>query len=187
MEVAECLIRHKPSRIPIVTFSFFPVEEAVSQWLRDLLKATQLVQSKSLQVTYISLITSILCKYVRDAPTYRQMPTSPTSLFLHIGPSPVCILLLFSCYVVSNSLQTHGLQHSSLAYLSLSSGVCSCLCPLSRWCHLIISSSAAPFSFCLQSFPASESFPMSHYFASHGQKNIGDLASASVLPINIQG
>ena len=72
---------------------------------------------------------------------------------------------------MSNSLQTHGLQHSSLAYLSLSSGVCSCLCPLSRWCHLIISSSAAHFSFCLQSFPASESFPMSHFFASTWPKN----------------
>ena len=29
------------------------------------------------------------------------------------------------------------------------------------WCYLIISSSAVPFSFCLQSFPASGSFPMS--------------------------
>ena len=32
---------------------------------------------------------------------------------------------------------------------------------LSRWCYLIISSSATPFSFCLQSFPASGSFPTS--------------------------
>ena len=49
--------------------------------------------------------------------------------------------------------------------------------------HPIISSSVVPFSSCLQSFPASGSFPMSPFFTSGGQ-SIG--ASASVLPINIQ-
>ena len=58
-------------------------------------------------------------------------------------------------------------------------------CPLSRWCHPAISSSVIPFSFCLQSFPASGSFPMSQHFASGGQ-SIGVSASASVLPMNIQ-
>ena len=47
------------------------------------------------------------------------------------------------------------------------------------------SSSAAPFSFLLQSFPASGSFPMSWLFASGGQ-SIGTSASVSVLPMNIQ-
>ena len=56
-------------------------------------------------------------------------------------------------------------------------------CPLSRWCYPTISSSAVPFSSCLQSFPASGSFPMSQFFASDGQ-SIG--VSASVLPMNIQ-
>ena len=56
-------------------------------------------------------------------------------------------------------------------------------CPLSQWCHPTISSSVIPFS-CLQSFPASGSFPMSWLFASGGE-NIG--ASSSVLPVNIQG
>ena len=60
---------------------------------------------------------------------------------------------------------------------------CSNSCPLSWWCHLIISSSAVPFSSCLQSFPASGSFPLSQFFTSGGQ-NIG--ASASALPMNIQ-
>ena len=46
--------------------------------------------------------------------------------------------------------------------------------------------SAAPFSFCLQSFPASRSFPMSWFFTSGG-KSIEASASASVLPKNIQG
>ena len=58
-------------------------------------------------------------------------------------------------------------------------------CPLSQGCYPIISSSAAPFSFCLQSFPASGSFSMSELFESGGQR-IGASASASVLPVNIQ-
>ena len=56
-------------------------------------------------------------------------------------------------------------------------------CPLSRWCHPNISSSVVPFSFCPQSFPASESFPVSQLFTSGGQ-SIGVSASASVLPMN---
>ena len=58
-------------------------------------------------------------------------------------------------------------------------------CPLSQWCHPAVSSSIIPFSSCLQSFPASGSFPMSQVFASGGQ-SIGASASASVLPMNIQ-
>ena len=61
--------------------------------------------------------------------------------------------------------------------------VCSNLCPSSQWCHPTISSSVVPFS-CLQSFPASGSFPTSCLFTSGGQ-SIG--TSASVLPVNIQG
>ena len=68
---------------------------------------------------------------------------------------------------------------------SLSPGVCSNSCPFSQWCYLTISSSAAPF-FCPQSFPASGSFPMSQLFPSDGH-SIGASASASVLPMNIQG
>ena len=59
------------------------------------------------------------------------------------------------------------------------------LSPSSQWCHLTISSSFAPFSPCLQSFPASGSFPMNQFFASGGP-SIGASASASVLPMNIQ-
>ena len=56
---------------------------------------------------------------------------------------------------------------------------------MSQWCHPTISSSVLPFSSCLQSFPASGSFPISRLFAS-GSQSIGALASASVLPMNIQ-
>ena len=58
-------------------------------------------------------------------------------------------------------------------------------CPLNRWCHPTISSSAFPFSSWPQSFPASGSFQMSQLFASGGQ-SIGVLASTSVLPMNTQ-
>jgi len=78
------------------------------------------------------------------------------------------------------------MQHSSLLYPSLSPRVCSNSCPLSQWCHPTILSSIAHFSSCLQFFPASESFPMSWFFASEGQ-SIQTSASASVLPMNIQG
>ena len=48
------------------------------------------------------------------------------------------------------------------------------------------SASVIPFSFCLQSFPASGSFPIGWLFAS-GSQSIGVSASASVLPMSIQG
>ena len=86
----------------------------------------------------------------------------------------------FSCWVVSDSLWPHGLQHSRPPCPSPTSGVYSNSCPLNRWCHPTISSSVAPFS-CLQSFPASGSFQMSQCFVSGGQ-NIG--FSFSISPSN---
>ena len=65
---------------------------------------------------------------------------------------------------MSNSLPPHELQHARLPCPSLSPRVCSKSCPLSQWCHPIISSSFASFSSCSQSFPASGSFPMSWFF-----------------------
>ena len=87
------------------------------------------------------------------------------------------VLWLLSCSVVSNSLLPHELQHTRLPYPSLSSGVCSNSCPLSWWCHQTISSSIAPFSSCLQPFPAAGSFPLSQFFPSCGQST-GTSASA---------
>ena len=89
-----------------------------------------------------------------------------------------------SCSVMSDSLWPNGLQHARLLCSSPTPGACSNSCLLSRWCYTTISSSVIPFS-CLQSFPASEPFPMSQFFASGGQ-SIGVSTSASVLPMNIQ-
>ena len=91
--------------------------------------------------------------------------------------------LLLSHSVMSSSLRLHDY---STPGLPLSPGVCSKSCPLSEWCYLTISSSAALFSFCLQSCPASGSFPVSWLFSSNGQ-TIGASALASVFPVNIQG
>ena len=93
-------------------------------------------------------------------------------------------LLLFNCSGMSDSLWLHGLQHARLPCPSPSPRVCSNSCPLSRWCHPAILSSAVPFSSCPQSFLASGCFPMTWLFASGGQ-SIGASTSASVLPINI--
>jgi len=88
---------------------------------------------------------------------------------------------------MSDSLQPYGLQHVSLPCPSLSSGVCSNSCPLNQWCHLpTISSSITPFSSCFQFSLALGSFPMSWLFTPDVQI-IGASASASVLPVNIQG
>ena len=76
------------------------------------------------------------------------------------------------------------MQHSRLPCPSPIPETCSNLCSLSWWCHPTISFSIVPFS-CLQSFPASGSFPMSQFFASCGQST-GASASASVLPMIIQ-
>ena len=54
----------------------------------------------------------------------------------------------FSRSVVSDSLRLHELQHARPP------------CPSSQWCQPAISSSGIPFSYCPQSLPASESFPM---------------------------
>ena len=87
--------------------------------------------------------------------------------------------------VMSDSLWPHELQHTRSPCPSPTPGVHPNPCPLSRWCHLIISSSVIPFSSCPQSFPASGTFQMSQLFAS-GRQSIGVSASTSVLSMNIQ-
>ena len=101
----------------------------------------------------------------------------------YIFPDPYSVQ--FSSTVVSDSLWPHGLQHTRFPCPSLAPRACSNSCPPSRWYHPTISSTVVPFSSCLQSFPASGSFPMSWFFPSGGQQ-MGASASSSVLPMNIQ-
>ena len=107
-------------------------------------------------------------------------------LILRLISECISLMLLFSCSVVPSSLRPHGLQHTGLLCPSLSPWVCSKSCPWSQWCHPTISSSVTHFSSCLQSFPASESFPASWFLTSDGQR-IRTSAASSVLPMNIQG
>ena len=94
----------------------------------------------------------------------------------------------FSHSVVSDSLQSHGLQHarcpSSFPCPSSTPRACWNSCPSSWWFHPTISSSVVSFS-CIQSCPASGSFPMSQFFTSGGQ-NTGVSASALILSTNMQ-
>ena len=92
----------------------------------------------------------------------------------------------FSVNKLCRTLQPQGLQHVRCPCPPLPPEVCSNSCPLSWWSYPTLSSSAAPFSFCLLSFPASGSFPIDWLFASNGQ-HTGASSSASVCPMNIQG
>ena len=83
------------------------------------------------------------------------------------------------------TLQPQELMNTKLPCPLLSLQVGSNSCPLSRWCYPTISFSIDPFA-CLQSFPASGSFPMSQFFTSGGQST-GVSASTSVLPMNSEG
>ena len=93
-------------------------------------------------------------------------------------------MFLFSRPVMSDSLWPHGQKHTGPPCLSPSPEVCPRSCPLH--CHPAISSSDVLFSFCSQASPASRIFPMSWLFTS-GDQNTGASASASVLPVSIQG
>ena len=91
----------------------------------------------------------------------------------------------FSHSVVSDSLRPHEPPHTRPPCPSQTPGVYPNPGPSSCWCHPAISSSVVLFSSCLQSFPASGSFPMSQLSAWDGQ-NIGVSVSTSVLPMNTQ-
>ena len=108
----------------------------------------------------------------------RRRPKKTQSLQSHSSVTQSCLIL-----------RPYGLQHASPPCPSPTPRACPNSCLSSRWCHSTISFSVAPFS-CLQSFPASGSFPMSQFFASVGQNICIQVAeaeaSASVLPMNIQ-
>ena len=93
-----------------------------------------------------------------------------------------CHSVAKSCPTLCKPMDCRMLSSSALHFPR----VCSNSHPLSQWWYLTISSSAAIFSFCLQSFPASGSFPMIRLFALSSQ-SIGASASVSVLPMIIQG
>ena len=91
----------------------------------------------------------------------------------------------FSHSVMSDSLWPHGLQHARPPCPSPTPEAYSNSRPSSQWCHPTISPCVIPLFSHLQSFPGSESFPVSQFFAS-GSQSIGASASASVPPKKTQ-
>ena len=109
-------------------------------------------------------------------------------LFLYLFNMYFWILYLFSSVRSLSHVQLFGIPWTAARQTSLSiTNFLSLLkfMSIESWCHPTISSSVAPLSSCLQSFPASTSFPVSQFFTSDGQ-SIGASASASVLSMNIQ-
>ena len=101
------------------------------------------------------------------------------------GGIGIQLLLLFSCSVVSHSLQPHGLQYARLPCPTVSQGLLRCM-SMSWSCHPTLYPFVALFSSRSQSFSACGSFQMSWFFISGG-RNIGVSASESVIPMNIPG
>jgi len=142
---------------------------------------------------YLLLSTKIseyFCCWDQSTGALRWLKHQESSLFCHcvylaafIDQKPCCPSVAKLCPTLCNPVN-QGVQHTRLPCPLLSCRVCSNSCQLSQWCHSTVSSSVTPFSSCPQSFPASESFPVSWLIASGGQ-SIG--VSASVLPMNIQG
>ena len=140
--------------------------------------------------TCVSCISCIdRCVLCRWAPRHALNTCTTCSVSYSLGillcSSKGISSVQFSRSVVSNSLWPHESQHARPPCPSPTPGVYSDSCPLSRWCHPTISSSVIPFSSCLQSFPASGSFPMSQLFSWGGQST-GVSALASVLPVKTQ-
>ena len=108
-------------------------------------------------------------------------------IVIHYSPTlPQFNSVQFTCSVMSDSLRPHELQHARPPCPSTTPRVHSNSCPSSQWCHPAISSSVVPFSSSPQSFPASESFPMSQLVAWGGQSTWVS-ALASFLPKKSQG
>ena len=115
----------------------------------------------------------------------RQLTFPPGAFVISLGSS-----IQFShCHVWLSAIPWTIAHQASLSF-TISWSLLK-LIPLSWWCLPTILSSVIPFSSCLQSFPATRSFPMSQLFSwkrrASGGWSIGASASASALPLNIQG
>ena len=144
-------------------------------------------------ILYVTVWRTTLLFSMEAARNHFAFPPSGPKSCNFSTSSPALIFCLFVCLysvqfshsVMPNSLRPHGLQHTRLPCPSQTPRVCSKSWASSQWSHPTLSSSVIPFSSCLQSSPASGSFPMSQFFASNGQ-SIGVSALASDLPMNIQ-
>ena len=169
--------QHSACRVPVLEWSpdhrpplicSTPISGSLLAWCtRPLLPLSRFLKNKCIYFSHIiGTHTKSFC----------------SDCFLCLDVFPCCWSVTQSCL----SLQSHRLQPTRLPCPSLSPGVCSNSHPLSQWCHPNISSSVALFASCPQSFLALRSFAVSWLFTSGGQ-SIEASASASVLPMSIQG
>ena len=129
---------------------------------------------------WLSLLSSVK-RVMSLLASFLQFDSNINSLHKVKCRHPQNIFSSVHCSVMSDSLWSYELQHARPRCPSATPGVHPNSCPSSQWCHSAISSSVVPFSSCLQSLPASESFSMSQLFAWGGQST-GVSALASFLP-----
>ena len=133
-----------------------------------------------------NIVLEVLATAIREEKEIQEIQTGKEEVKLSLFVDDMILYISsvqFSCSVVSYSLQPHESQQTRPPCPSPTPRVYSNSCPLSQSCIPAISSSVVSFSYCPQSLPASETFPMSQLFA-WGGKRIGVSASASVLPMN---
>ena len=164
---------------------------SVCQASRSFTISQSLLKNYSLNHLFSSDFTSFFISIL-----FCSMTKSTMSYLSFMSPWSVLICDSFSVFLVFHGLilwrllvpyfivQFSSVVQARLPCPSLIPRVYENLYPLSWWCHPTISFSVIPFSSCLQSFPASESFLVSQFFTS-GDQSIGVSASASVLPMNI--
>ena len=175
-----------------------PVQSSVIRTMRGIVKGAMGVKRNDIKSSLGSLgrkvttnLDSILKSKDITWPTKVLIVKAMVFLVVMYGCESWTIKKAAAAAAAAKSLQScltlwpHGLQHTRLPCLSPTPKVYSNSCPLSRWCHSAISPSVFPLFSHLQSFPASESFPMSQLFTSGGQST-GISASAPALPMNIQ-
>ena len=142
----------------------------LSYLLYDLMQRKSLISTKFTLHLFIQAVNKRLPTVCMHGVKYLGLYVNSCCLVIH--------LYLTVCDPMNGSMPGFPVFHCLLEFAQTR--------PLSQWYHSIISSSVIPFSSCLQSFSASGSFHMSQFFASGGQ-SIGASATASVLPMNIQG
>ena len=156
-------------KFPTQGYIFASIPVTLALWHRHLVFQTRMTSFKEYN-------SGPLCITGMISPDYQ----GEVKLLLHNGSvqfNSVAQSYLPLCNPMDCSMPGLPVHHQLPVYPNPS--------PLSWWCHPTISSSVAPFSFCLQSFPESGSFQMSQLFTSGGQ-SIGVSASTSVLPMNSQ-
>ena len=145
----KCVVLFPPLSSGVLSFTSPPLASSVCQllsmWFYQLLALGRFCPRKA-----VKLKKQLFCPFLLRVFCW--------SMFTYIS-------VQFSRSVVSDSLWPHGLQHTRLPFASSTPRACSNSCPSGQWCHPTISSAVVPLSSCLQSFPASGSFPESQFYA----------------------